>query len=186
MSTTEPRALVLTDDVGAALIALARGAIHERLGAAPPDIPEHPLLWRHRAGAFVTLHVMRVLRGCIGIPEPAQPLGEVVRHCAAAAAFEDPRFPPVRRHELSVLTLEVSVLSEFVPVSDVGSIEIGRHGLVAERGGQRGLLLPQVAPEYGWSVEEFLQHTCIKAGLPAAAWQADASIWRFEAIVFRE
>ena len=186
MSMRDATAGVLTGDLGAALLALARGVIHERLGADSPAVPEHPLLWRHRAGAFVTVHVEGALRGCIGIPDPADAIGEVVRHCAAAAAFGDPRFPPVRRDELAMLALEVSVLSEFVPVADVGAIEIGRHGLVAERGQRRGLLLPQVAPEYGWTVEEFLNHTCIKAGLPPAAWQSDARILRFEAIVFRE
>ena len=185
MSAAEPAA-VLTEELGVALVALARGAIHERLGAEPPLIREHPLLWRHRAGAFVTLHVAGALRGCIGIPEPTRTLGDVVRHCAAAAAFEDPRFPPLRGHELPVVTLEVSVLSEFVPVADIRTIEIGRHGLVAERGSRRGLLLPQVAPEFGWSVEEFLSHTCVKAGLAPFAWQADARILSFEAIVFRE
>ena len=185
MSATEATD-ALTDEIGTALVALARAAIHERLGAEPPLIPGHPMLWRHRAGAFVTLHVDGALRGCIGIPEPTRTLGDVVRHCAAAAAFEDPRFAPVGRHELAALSLEVSVLSGFVPVSDFRTIQIGRDGLVAERGLRRGLLLPQVAPEFGWSVEEFLSHTCIKAGLAPSAWQSDARILRFEAIVFRE
>jgi AmmeMemoRadiSam system protein A len=186
MSSRHATAGVLTGDLGAALLALARRVIHERLGADPPAVPEHPLLWQHRAGAFVTVNVEGSLRGCIGIPDPAEAIGEVVRHCAAAAAFDDPRFPPVRRDELTRLTLEVSVLSEFVPVEDFGAIEIGRHGLVVERGRRRGLLLPQVAPEYGWTVEEFLRNACIKAGLPPSAWQSDARILRFEAIVFRE
>ena len=98
------------------------------------------------------------------------------------------RFVRVAASELPELSVEVSVLGPLEPVDpiDPAAIAIGRHGLVAEQGHRRGLLLPQVAGEHGWSAEEFLQQTCLKAGLPADAWRHGARIWRFDAEVFGE
>lgn len=141
---------------------------------------------RTYAGAFVTLRKAGALRGCIGQIEPSDPLGAVVVHCAAAAALEDPRFPPVTDQELPLLSVEVSVLTPLRAVADVDEIEVGRHGLVVARGGRRGLLLPQVAVEWKWSRDEFLAQTCRKAGLPADAWQHGASIFVFETQVYDE
>jgi AmmeMemoRadiSam system protein A len=113
--------------------------------------------------------------------------GEVVR-CAADAATEDPRFPPVSVDELPDLALEVSVLGPLERIDPLNpdAIVIGRHGLVAERGYRRGLLLPQVATEWGWNVEQFLRQTCLKAGLEANAWQHGARISRFEAEIIHD
>jgi AmmeMemoRadiSam system protein A len=174
----------LSDHDRAALVTLARQTIASRLAHVPPPAVDLRPAFEAHAGAFVTVTVAGELRGCIGIPEAIQPLGAVVRHCAEAAAFEDPRFPPLRSEELASLGIEVSVLSDLQRVEDPHEIVVGRDGLVIELGWHRGLLLPQVAVEHGWSTEQFLRHTCAKAGLPASAWQEGATIWRFGAEVF--
>lgn len=137
-------------------------------------------------GAFVSLHNHGELRGCIGHIEPTQPLGAVVSRCAIAAATEDPRFPTVTTTELADLDIELSLLGELEPVSSIEEIEVGRHGLVVEMGWHRGLLLPQVATEWGWDRATFVAHTCAKAGLPRDAWKQGAKLFRFEAEVFGE
>jgi AmmeMemoRadiSam system protein A len=174
----------LSAETRESLLVLARGSIAARLhGSAAPDGPASPAL-DVPAGVFVTVKVDGQLRGCIGIPEPNQSLRSVVQHCALAAAFEDPRFLPLQANELSSTTLEVSVLSNFHPVTEPAEIVVGRHGLVVERGPHRGLLLPQVAVEHGWTVEQFLEYTCRKAGLPRDAWRNGATVVAFEAEVF--
>jgi AmmeMemoRadiSam system protein A len=113
--------------------------------------------------------------------------GEVAR-CARESATEDPRFPPMSAAELPETSIELSVLGplEEIDPRAEGAIVIGRHGLVAEQGSRRGLLLPQVAVEWGWTPEQFLRQTCHKAGLPLDAWQHGARIYRFDAEVFGE
>ncbi|PIY59896.1 TIGR00296 family protein [Candidatus Woesearchaeota archaeon CG_4_10_14_0_8_um_filter_47_5] len=146
-----------------------------------------------KQGVFVTLHKHDELRGCIGFVEPVYPLYEAVVRAAQAAAFEDPRFAPVAEDELGEIHIEISVMS--VPKTlEAGSAEeypekisVGRDGLIIRKGFRSGLLLPQVATEYGWSSEEFLEHTCWKAGLPPAAWKSpEATIMTFQAQVFKE
>jgi len=122
------------------------------------------------AGAFVTLRRRRQLRGCIGQLSSGDSLIQVIVHCAKAAALEDPRFEPVRLEELFEIEIEVSVLSPLFEIAP-DLIEIGRHGLVVSRGWQRGVLLPQVAAEYRWHAERFLEETCAKAGLERDAWR---------------
>ena len=140
-----------------------------------------------RAGAFVSLYVEDDLRGCIGYLERDLPLVQVIERCAVSAAVSDPRFPSLSAPEWSRTTIEISVLGPIEPVAEITEIEIGRHGLVAEQGQRRGLLLPQVATEWGWSREEFIQHTCRKAGLAKDAWQhGAATLYKFEAEVFGE
>jgi AmmeMemoRadiSam system protein A len=138
------------------------------------------------AGAFVTLHKGGDLRGCIGHIEATEPLGEVVQRCAVAACSSDPRFPPVTPGELDAIDLEISLLGPLEPIAGPQDVLVGRDGLVVERGWQRGLLLPQVATEWGWDADTFLAQTCQKAGLPRDAWQNGAKVWRFEAEVFAE
>ncbi len=177
---------MLTNDEQQSLLRLARQKLSAHLAAGPaPDAVRLADPEAH-SGAFVTLHVKGELRGCIGYPGARQPLDEVVSQCAVASATEDPRFPPVAASELDDLSIEISVLTPMVQVLDVSEIEIGRHGLVLEQGGRRGLLLPQVATEYGWDRETFLAHTCLKAGLSTGAWRSGARILRFEAQVFSE
>jgi len=139
-----------------------------------------------RRGAFVTLELSGVLRGCVGQVETRKSLAQTVAHCALAAALEDDRFNPVQAGEISETTIEISVLSLPKPITP-SAIEIGRHGLVIERGPFRGLLLPQVATERNWTPERFLGETCQKAGLPADAWKSsETRILGFSAEVFSE
>ncbi|MBU0519578.1 AmmeMemoRadiSam system protein A [bacterium] len=138
-------------------------------------------------GAFVTLHEHGQLRGCIGFIVGVKPLWETVREVAESAALKDPRFPPVSPNELDDLEYEISALSPIRPITDVSEIEVGVHGIIMRRGYHQGLLLPQVATEQGWDRETFLQHTCMKAGLPVNAWKdPDAEIQIFSAEVFDE
>ena len=168
------------------LLQIARDAIeaHVRGGAAPAQPATG--VGARVGGAFVTLHSRGDLRGCIGHVEATEPLVSVIVRCAVAACSADPRFPPVTAAELPNIDIELSLLGPLDPVTDVGDIEVGRHGLVVERRGQRGLLLPQVATEWRWDREAFLSHTCRKAGLPNDAWQRGAKLWKFEAEVFGE
>jgi AmmeMemoRadiSam system protein A len=139
-----------------------------------------------QAGAFVTIHKRGDLRGCIGHVEPTETLGVIVPRCAVAAATTDPRFQAVTLDELDEIDLEISVLGPLIPIAGPPDVLVGRDGLVVEKGWHRGLLLPQVAPEWGWDAETFLAQTCQKAGLPRDGWQHGAKIWRFEAEVFGE
>jgi AmmeMemoRadiSam system protein A len=113
-------------------------------------------------------------------------LTEVVESCAASAALSDPRFPPVSATDFPQIAVEISVLGPIEPVADIAEIEIGRHGLIAQLGTRRGLLLPQVAEEWKWDREMFAGQTCLKAGLPANAWRSGAQLFKFEAEVFGE
>jgi AmmeMemoRadiSam system protein A len=108
-----------------------------------------------------------------------------IARTAVAACSADPRFPPVAAHELQDVTLEISVLGALERVTALEEIVIGRDGVVIEQGWQRGLLLPQVAVEWRWDRETFVAQTCRKAGLQPDAWKNGASIWRFEAEVFK-
>lgn len=136
-------------------------------------------------GAFVTLTRRGELRGCIGNLSADRPLAETVARMAAAAAFKDPRFPPVAPEEIGELEYEISVLTPFEKITDVGDIKVGKHGLIVQRGYRSGLLLPQVPVEYGWDRQTFLEQTCCKAGLPKDAWkEKDTEIFIFSAEVF--
>lgn len=169
-----------------ALIELARRAVEARVGGAAP--PRTAIELPAASGVFVTLKARGALRGCLGTLQPTRDLGRAVVRCAADAAAEDLRFPAVTPAELSDLVVEVSVLGPLEPIDPAqpDAITIGRHGLVAEQGSRRGLLLPQVATEGGWTVEQFLRQTCVKAGLAPEAWQHGARICRFDAEVFGE
>jgi AmmeMemoRadiSam system protein A len=125
-------------------------------------------------GVFVTLYRRGQLRGCVGQIEGVGALANVIAHCAVAAALEDPRFPPVEPAEVAELEIEISLLSPLEPVAPA-QIEIGRHGLVVERGSRRGLLLPQVPAERRWQWQRFVEETCVKAGLSRDAWKDPAT-----------
>lgn len=125
-------------------------------------------------GVFVSLHVRRKLRGCIGVIEAADPLGRSIAQCAATAALNDPRFAPMREEELEDAEIEVSVLSPLQKITEE-EIEIGKHGLLIEQGMRRGVLLPQVATEHALDRRRFLEETCHKAGLPRDAWKNEAT-----------
>ncbi|HPD61113.1 MAG TPA: AmmeMemoRadiSam system protein B [Thermodesulfobacteriota bacterium] len=136
-------------------------------------------------GAFVSLHKEGMLRGCIGHIRADLPLHAIIKEMAIAAAFEDPRFPPLQPEEFDKVEIEISVLTPFKKITDINEIEIGKHGLYIVRGFYSGLLLPQVATEYGWDRVTFLEHACNKAGLPKDAWkEKDTQIYIFSADVF--
>jgi AmmeMemoRadiSam system protein B/AmmeMemoRadiSam system protein A len=137
-----------------------------------------------KRGAFVTLKKRGRLRGCIGFIDPLFPLCQTVIRASIYAAYEDPRFPQVSPEELKDLSFEISVLSPLERIRDPRQIKIGKHGLIISKKGKKGLLLPQVATENHWSREEFLQQTCLKAGLNKDDWKNGAEITVFEAIVF--
>ena len=175
----------------AELLKLARKSIEARLGGekAPGlekgTVEAHPIL-REERGAFVTLTINGRLRGCIGNIRGIAPLDETISRMAVSAATEDPRFPALEPGELEKVSIEISVLTPFEKISDPGAIEVGRDGLYIEKGINRGLLLPQVATEYGWDRYHFLDQTCLKAGLPAGAWKEGADIYIFSAQIFNE
>lgn len=155
----------------AALLGIARGALLAHLEGKPaPEPPAAGALGEPR-GAFVSLHVNGELRGCVGTFAPTEPLARTVARMAVAAATEDPRFPPLTAAELPALVLSVSALGPRQPLPDPAQVRVGQDGLLVHRGWHRGALLPKVAVEHGWSAEEFLKHVCLKAGLPARAWQ---------------
>jgi AmmeMemoRadiSam system protein A len=169
------------------LLLIARESIACAVGAeAPRPLADLPPKLEQVCGAFVTLELHGRLRGCIGRIRATEPLARTIQDMARAAALNDPRFDPVKVAELPNLTIEISVLSPFeeIAVSDVHRIRIGTHGLYISQHGRAGLLLPQVAPEWGWNSEQFLEHTCEKAGLPTNAWRTGAKIELFSAEIF--
>ena len=187
---------MLTEEEKHALLGIARGAILQAL-RAPTDRAQVPGLWGTKqpvpeslgrpGGAFVTVRRRGELRGCIGYIESSLPLTAVVAEVAEKAAFHDPRFPPLTAREAEEMVLEVSVLSPLTAVSSPEEIHVGQHGLVIEQGMTRGLLLPQVAVEYGWTREQLLEHTARKAGLPKDAWQdPSTALFVFTAEVVQE
>jgi AmmeMemoRadiSam system protein B/AmmeMemoRadiSam system protein A len=178
----------LTAKERSSLLSLARRSIEAKLdGTWPPATEFTSPALEAECGAFVTLEKGGALRGCIGYVEAYKPLVTTVKEMAVQAAFHDPRFPPVTADEVDDLTVEISVMSPLSEVSDVSEIEVGKHGLVIRGLGRSGLLLPQVATDYGWDRETFLEHTCAKAGLPQDAWRQDGvTILKFSAEVFGE
>jgi len=137
-------------------------------------------------GCFVTIKQHGQLRGCIGNFVSDKPLYKLVQEMAVSAATRDPRFYPMKTIDLDDFELEVSVLSPLVKTSSVEEIQVGTHGIYIIKGNYRGVLLPQVATDYGWNRDEFLRHTCIKAGLPENAWKGECDIYIFSALVFGE
>ncbi|RMF97818.1 MAG: AmmeMemoRadiSam system protein B [Candidatus Schekmanbacteria bacterium] len=141
---------------------------------------------REKRGVFVTLKRREMLRGCIGYVLGIEPLYKAVRDNTINAASRDPRFEPVQPYEEKECEIEISVLTVPEEMSDIYDFEIGKHGLIIEKGWGRGLLLPQVPVEYGWDKKTFLEQLCRKAGLPTDAYKSGAKLWRFEAEVFSE
>jgi len=193
---------VLAAEEGVAAVRLARRAIEGAVGPHPDlttdeavDAERLPPVFDEPRGVFVTLkrYPGDALRGCIGYPLPVLPLRSALVRAAVSAAVEDYRFRPVRAADLGHLTVEVSVLTVPVPLrfttpeEAVRAVTVGRDGLIVEGLGSSGLLLPQVAPEQGWTAEELLEGTCEKAGLPIRAWRDPrVKVRRFEAEIFRE
>ena len=185
----------LSDSDGVFLVKTARRAVTEFLsnGNKIKLEAEHEKKFSFHTGVFVTLNKPDGLRGCIGFPMPEKKLSHAIIDGAIAAATEDPRFSSVTIKELNDITFEVTVLTPPVeidvsdPMEYLMKIKVGRDGLIVRHSFYSGLLLPQVPSEYGWNVEEFLQHTCHKAGLEKDFWKSGkAKIEKFEGIVFKE
>ena len=175
------------------LLGLARESIRARLfkGHAPKQDAERiekagPHLEEPR-GCFVTLHRKKHLRGCIGTFYGEGELWENVSNMAVQSAFYDPRFSSLRESEFDEIDIEISVLTPLRPIKNVEEIKVGVHGIYITKGPFRGVLLPQVATEQGWDRKTFLEHTCLKAGLPTSAWKEPGiTIEIFGAEVFGE
>ncbi len=190
----------ISDEEGEYLVRVARKSIEyafkdKSVEDVLADFPPKSDKLLRPSGAFVTLNTYpeKELRGCIGYPEPSLPLISAVVRAARAAAFEDPRFPPLSGYELDRVLVEVSVLTPPEKVTGVpreklpSRIVIGVHGLIVRFGPYSGLLLPQVAVEYNMSSSEFLDHTCLKAGLRPGCWKDERTdVYTFSAEIFTE
>jgi MEMO1 family protein len=184
--------LTITEAERRFLLNLARQTLERKLSGQdlpdPETLPEDvsPRTMETVCGVFVTLNKNHQLRGCIGHIVGRESLVQGVISNAVSAALRDPRFPAVELDELDRIQIEISVLTPLRRVSDPGEIEVGRHGVVLERAGQRAVFLPQVATEWGWDRPTLLERLSIKAGLPRDAWRQDTEFHVFEAIVFEE
>lgn len=183
---------MLTKAQGTKLLKLARESIQSSFSGNHAKVnDELKKEFSENQGVFVTLHEHGMLRGCIGYPMPILPLYEAVISAARSAAFQDPRFPPLKEEEIDKIDLEISVLTvpELIESTENidDKIKIGENGLIIKSGLSSGLLLPQVATEYNWTVEEFLINTCHKAGLHPEAWKEDnVKLYKFQAQIFKE
>lgn len=171
------------------LLTVARESIERVLEGRRPELTpgDFDADLRRPSGAFVTLTEAGELRGCIGSIVPVAPLYLAVSTSAINAAFRDPRFYPIDGEVYRRLSVEISVMGPIERVANFDDIVVGRDGLIVSRGHSSGLLLPQVATEYGWDRETFLRHTCLKAGLAPESWRLpDTKVEKFSAEVFGE
>ena len=178
------------DALGQALLIRARNAIAGEFGLAKQPEPDHPAL-RAPGASFVTLTLDGALRGCIGSLEAHRPLGEDIEVNARAAAFDDPRFPPLSAAELPDTRIEISILSEPTPMQFTGREDAlrqfrpGVDGVVLEYGPHRATFLPQVWEQLP-EPEQFLAHLMIKAGLPAYFWSDGIHLYRYNVEKYKE
>jgi hypothetical protein len=185
---------MLTDIEGKTAVDLARKTIESFLEKGKiTDISDVdlPPIFKELRGVFVTLTKNGMLRGCIGHPYPDSPLVSAIIDSAISAATRDPRFPPVKSLEMKDISVEVTVLTQPERIDEPPEkypelIEIGRHGLIVKKGYYQGLLLPQVAPENDFDQIDFLNNTCLKAGLSPDAWLSGAEVYWFEGQIFKE
>jgi uncharacterized protein (TIGR00296 family) len=190
--TTREEKSMLTKEEGTQAIRLARGSLEHAVAKKPNPVLSLTPVFSAKRGVFVTLTRKGELRGCIGLPYPVMPLGEAIVYAARSAALEDPRFPPVSKDELAGIDLEVTVLTIPVPLlcepaERPAHVIVGKHGLIVRGLGMSGLLLPQVATEYGWDSKTFLDHTCTKAGLAGKCWTSkNVELMTFEGQIFSE
>lgn len=177
LSSTEKRAL----------LKIARATINQYVAEgkiSTLEISDKGLLTQ--AGCFVSIKANGTLRGCIGNFISDKPLFQLVQEMAVSAATRDPRFYPMKEADLADYDLEISVLSPLHKITSTEEIEVGKHGLYIEKNFSRGVLLPQVAVEFGWDRETFLRQTCLKAGLKEEGWKEGTDIYIFSAEVFTE
>jgi len=184
---------MLTLEEGRLAVHLAREALtgytEKKKIIQPQGLPP---VFEEKRGVFVTLHEDGDLRGCIGYPQPIMPLCKAIVDSAINAGSRDPRFPSVRPGELGRIEMEVTILTQPEAYTQPKKklpvlVVIGRDGLIVSRGPYSGLLLPQVAPEWGFDSLEFLSQTCVKAGLPPDAWlEEETEVSHFQAQIFAE
>jgi AmmeMemoRadiSam system protein A len=176
---------IVSDAERAALLAVAREALVAAVRGERRR-PANPVADGERlGGAFVTVTVGGLLRGCIGILDPDRPLASAVAEAAQAAATRDARFPRLAVAELPRVRLEVSILGAFVRMTDPLALRLGEEGVVVSREWRRGLLLPEVAPEHGLDARGMLDVACRKAGLSPGAWHdAATTVWSFRTVRF--
>lgn len=179
---------MLSEKDASTLLNIAREAIVNLVnGSEYQSPPREEKSLNERSGCFVTIKQNGNLRGCIGNFQSELPLFKEVAQMAIASASKDPRFHPLEPAELDNFSLEISVLSPLEKIDDIELIEVGTHGIYLEKNFSRGVLLPQVAVEYSWDRQTFLQQTCLKAGLPSDSWQdADTDIYIFSAQIIKE
>jgi len=179
---------------GTKAVQFARQILEEYVKREKNSSPNLGKSFHQKQGVFVTLHTFpdHELRGCIGIPLPIMSLQDAIIE-SAQSVTRDPRFPPLTETELDKIIVEVTVLTkpELIKVKQPqdypAHIDIGRDGLIVEQSFYKGLLLPQVPVEQGWDKEEFLSHTCMKAGLLPDAWvDKDIKISKFSGQIFTE
>jgi len=179
---------------GIKAVQFARQIVYDYVKHEKNSSPDLARPFHEKQGVFVTLHTFpcHELRGCIGIPLPVMSLQDAIIE-SAQSVTRDPRFPPLTETELDTIIVEVTVLTkpELIKVKQpqeyTTHIEIGRDGLIVEQSFYKGLLLPQVPIEQGWDTEEFLSHTCMKAGLPPDAWfEKTTKISKFQGQIFTE
>ena len=180
---------------GAELVAEARRTVSSYLreGIAPEQNRQFRNKYSSSAGVFVTINQDASLRGCIGYPEPEGPLHRMLARAAIAAATQDPRFAPLQSGDLDKVTFEVTVLEPprllcvKSPHEYESHIIPGRDGLMVRDESRSGLLLPQVASQYGWTALELLEHTCLKAGMPKDHWKHPKTrVWSFRGACYSE
>ena len=185
---------MLSLEEGINAVKLARSIVEQYVKNCTTPASELKGIFSEKQGVFTTLHTYpgHDLRGCIGIPLSIMSLKEAIIE-SAKSATRDPRFPPLEENETNNILIEVTILTkpELInvdrPQDYLSNIEIGRDGLIVEQGFYRGLLLPQVPIEQGWEKEEFLSHTCIKAGLLPDAWvDKNTKIFKFSGQIFTE
>jgi uncharacterized protein (TIGR00296 family) len=183
---------LLSEDEGKIALCLARKTIEKQIGGRDLECMELTPIFDEKRGVFVTITERGELRGCIGLPYPMYPLKEGIVEAAISASTSDPRFPPVSPKELDEVRLEITILTnpervECRPEKRQDNIVIGRDGLIIKGFGRSGLLLPQVATEYNMDPVEFLDHVCMKAGLPTGMWRSgDVEIMTFQGQIFTE
>jgi AmmeMemoRadiSam system protein A len=178
---------VLTEPEKRELLRFARQSLESAVRSTPgPELESPTDALKRESGGFVTLKKHGELRGCIGYIEPIKPLYLTVAEMAVSAGTGDPRFYPVAEDELPDVMIEISVLSPLKEISGPEEIQVGRDGIYIVKDYRSGVLLPQVATEYGWDSLTFLEQTCVKAGLPTDAWRKDAKIYIFSAEIFGE
>ncbi|MCX6661892.1 MAG: TIGR00296 family protein [Euryarchaeota archaeon] len=179
---------------GTKAVQFARQIIQAYVQQKKNSIPVLGSSFQEKQGVFVTLHTYpdHELRGCIGIPLPVMSLQSSILE-AAQSVTQDPRFPPLQEEELDAIIVEITILTkpQLIKVKEPKDypvhIDIGRDGLIVEHGFYKGLLLPQVPVEQAWEKEEYLSHTCMKAGLPPDAWfDKSTKISKFQGQIFTE